>query len=82
MSPPPDCSQCPSAPLNDQRFAEVGRRLAALENDTWRRDLVQAIAEIKGSVANLNGRITGYLLAGGVLGAALSWLATYATRRP
>lgn len=81
MSPPPDCSACPNGPLNDQRFAEVNRRLAALESDTWRRDLWDAVTEIKASVANLNGRITGYLIAGGVLGAVLSSLASYVLRK-
>lgn len=58
-----------------RRFDELERRMTILESDTWRDNMWGKINDIAKDVANLNGRITGYLLAGGVLGAVLATLA-------
>lgn len=47
-----------------------------LEDDDFKREIWEAIRAIEKGFANLNGRVTGYLLAGGLLGAVVATLAS------
>lgn len=73
-------SQCRN-PVCDRRLDDLERRVTDLEDDGFKADLWKVIGEIKVSVANLNGRMAGYLLAGGILGAAVAVLAQVVMKR-
>jgi hypothetical protein len=57
------------------RFQEIDRRMKSIER-IW-----ETLNTIQKDVANLNGRMAGYLLAGGVLGAALGFVAQLALKK-
>jgi len=62
-------------PVCERRFDELERRITALEDDESLEKIWNAVNEIREKVANLNGRIAGYLIAGGLLGAVVAVLA-------
>lgn len=59
-----------------QKFEEHEKRLARLEDETWKDKVIEKLAELQASVANLNGRLVGYVLAAGVLGSVVAFIAT------
>jgi len=68
----------------DQRFADIDRRLDVIEKAEWRGEikaLSTEMATLRESLANLNGRIAGYLVAGGILGSLLSGLVQYVIKK-
>jgi hypothetical protein len=73
-----------SQPVCVQRFLQIEKRLDKLERDEWRGEIkgvaekVDALAQ---QMANLNGRIAGYLVAGGILGAILSGTVQFVLRK-
>jgi hypothetical protein len=69
--------ECANPAVCDRRFAELERRVTALESDEFKREIWNAVNTIRESVANLNGRMAGYLLAGGLLGAVVAILAQF-----
>lgn len=71
-------------PLCDRRFDDLERRLELLEKAEWRselKDLAKAVGDLKEQLANLNGRMIGYLAAAGVLAAILSGLVQFVLRK-
>lgn len=80
MSFDADCPHISDHPVLDQRVTELERRVTSLEstqNDKWDK-LNQSFADLRASVANLSGRVTGYLLAAGLLGAVVAIIAQIA----
>jgi hypothetical protein len=67
---------CGDHPGCEQRFKDLERRVSDLEDDDFKGKLWEAIRSLERTVADLNGRITGYLIAGGLLGAVVGTLAS------
>lgn len=66
---------CEVNPACMKSFEEVERRISRLEEDPWKKELTQGLTEVKEAIANLNGRLVGYLAAAGILGAGLLFVA-------
>lgn len=72
------------AAVCQERFANIAKRLDDLEKAEWRvelRELSKTVGKLGEQIANLNGRIAGYLVAGGILGAILSGLVQYVLKK-
>jgi len=70
-------------PVCARRFDESERRLEKLEKDDWRKEIGElrsVIFDLKASLANLNGRMVGYLAAAAILASVLSGVAQYVLR--
>jgi hypothetical protein len=68
-----------------QRFADLERRVTSLEKAEWRAEIgkvAENVTQMREQMANLNGRLAGYLVAGGILGAILSGLVQLVLRKP
>lgn len=61
-------------PSCQKSFDECERRIARLEDDDFKQKLWDALSRLQSDVANLNGRLAGYVAVGSVFGAALSFL--------
>lgn len=66
---------CEQNPACTKSFIEVERRLTKLEDFGWVESIRSDIKSLDRAVANLNGRLSGYVIAGGLLGAALTFVA-------
>lgn len=65
-------------PVCERHFAELERRVEALEKDDTVNALQESVNALSQQLANLNGRVTGYLLAGSLIGAVVAILAQVA----
>jgi len=88
--PATNTGEFPAAPAHDsqpvcaQRFAAIEKRLDKLERDEWRGEMKEVSSKVDAlaqQMANLNGRIAGYLVAGGILGAILSGTVQFVLRK-
>jgi hypothetical protein len=76
-APAGDCCDHPEC---TRRFDDIDRRLELFEkrldaqDERWER-LLEAVHEVKTSVANLNGRLAGYLVAATLLGTVVAFIA-------
>lgn len=66
---------CENSPACDKAFEEIERRLGKLEDESWKEKLTEKLTEVEKAIANLNGRLVGYLAAASVLGASLLFVA-------
>jgi hypothetical protein len=68
-------SFCEVNPACAKSFEEIERRLMKAEDDSWRQKIDNKLSDLQADIANLNGRLVGYLAAAGVLGGGLVFLA-------
>lgn len=74
---PAESAACPHDAC-EGRFRDLGRRLELLEDD-W-RSMGDALSDIREKLAELKGRMAGYLVAASLLGTAVAFLAAYVLR--
>lgn len=66
--------ECGNPAVCDVKFGELERRVKDLEEDDFKEKLWTAVRGIESTVSNLNGRVAGYLVAGGLLGSVVGAL--------
>ena len=76
----PPCPYAGEHPAFRERLAGLERRMEVVEETQGEKwdSLWKAVGEVRESVANLNGRIAGYLLAAGLLGSVVAIIAQVA----
>jgi hypothetical protein len=73
-------ADCCDHPECERRFDDIDRRLDAFEkrldgqDERWER-VLESVHKVETAVANLNGRIAGYLVAATLLGTVVAFVA-------